>query len=446
MDLYTPSTGLNKSCKCYFDSVEYLDLPSTQKHRDIDELQCTEFKSRPERNNDILLIIDTICNSIKKNMQCYTSCHRFAALGQSTEACNSLVSTVNLNQKGPNGQTLFHMAVIQKNVVLQYVLLRSNADVSIKDAEQKYPMDYDLRTKEIIEDHIYKSMENEHVLNVCLCWNKWMDSLFVVCRTAANVNASSFWKNGLWVTFVDVDTSESKFMTSYKNVKHENKHFEKPSVSVFDAKFLFQKHSNLNMISPSYHRSIRFSDKKQFRVQPVPCVVLYCYHKGYIPYAEQLFPNLVNGFRTDVREGYCYFTSAAPGGCISRLPLHKTGTLGGFVDLPGSQVGFLTCAHVLYAFDELRNNRLNTGQTVVQAGSVLGKIENAKFNTNDDTVASVDAALVRLNSNTIISHKFPDISQCQLNRTGMYVKMLTKFSYMNRPFLNALLWRLHLLL
>lgn len=68
------------------------------------------------------------------------------------------------------------------------------------------------------------------------------------------------------------------------------------------SKNLFEKHSNLEILSVSAHRSRKNGVEVEFE----PCIVLYCSCKGIIPYNEIEFPTQINGVKTDVREGFFY--------------------------------------------------------------------------------------------------------------------------------------------
>ncbi|XP_013401761.1 uncharacterized protein LOC106167508 [Lingula anatina] len=125
---------------------------------------------------------------------------------------------------------------------------------------------------------------------------------------------------------------------------------------------LFANHRNLTIISAS---PVKVTGGK---ISCMPCIVLYCHTKGVVPLGESLFPESIEGFPVDVREGYVllsmnngqsqnpavhlgqsatFYSDPLRMGCsIGRRGLNLTGTLGMFVEHGGSTC-FLTCSHVL---------------------------------------------------------------------------------------------------
>ncbi|OWF46577.1 uncharacterized protein LOC110455548 [Mizuhopecten yessoensis] len=127
-------------------------------------------------------------------------------------------------------------------------------------------------------------------------------------------------------------------------------------------KRLWETHSNLNVIrihSVTYGNNIE-----------KPCIVLYCSTKGVVPLGEPDFPKRLEIDEHDsvdviVRDGYfrrgvgyereasvAYHNTLKMGCNIGRLTpeegqQHLSGTLGPFVRFK-DEVGFLTCAHVLF--------------------------------------------------------------------------------------------------
>jgi hypothetical protein len=67
---------------------------------------------------------------------------------------------------------------------------------------------------------------------------------------------------------------------------------------------LFKQHSNLEYISASFYRLKDVGEER--RRLPELCIVLYCSCKGIIPLHETEFPKHIEGFKTDVREGFFY--------------------------------------------------------------------------------------------------------------------------------------------
>lgn len=63
---------------------------------------------------------------------------------------------------------------------------------------------------------------------------------------------------------------------------------------------LMSSHSNLQILSGS---PVRSKQKGQV-IKEEPCIVLFCRNKGYIPLGEKRFPNKIDRFTVDVREGF----------------------------------------------------------------------------------------------------------------------------------------------
>ncbi|XP_062586416.1 uncharacterized protein LOC134248014 [Saccostrea cucullata] len=146
---------------------------------------------------------------------------------------------------------------------------------------------------------------------------------------------------------------------------------------------LMCEHSNLEIISASPVQSKKMGDE----IIVKECIVLYCSHKGVIPFGEDVFPSTLDGITVDIREG-----------------LTKTGTLGGFVDIGNEEIGFITCAHVLHSSLPLNNHQMKEKFSVVQPGFGIA-LENNKCGVHIQSVcptqtqpdiATVDVALVKI--------------------------------------------------
>ncbi|XP_021370097.1 uncharacterized protein LOC110461117 [Mizuhopecten yessoensis] len=193
---------------------------------------------------------------------------------------------------------------------------------------------------------------------------------------------------------------------------------------------LWKKHSNLNIITGSHIKYRRNGSDIEKR----HCVVLYCSTKGVIPLGEERFPRRLHIDKddyidVDVREGlfehsvYRSLPSTWPHptlkmGCnIGRLtPQYNAqgnllpnlgGTLGPCVRY-NNNLGFLTCAHVLFdipsptytldftasATHSVEVVQPSTDATQFQGGVACGVVERAIFDPTRKP--SVDAAVVRL--------------------------------------------------
>lgn len=98
---------------------------------------------------------------------------------------------------------------------------------------------------------------------------------------------------GLKITY-STENCQEKFelvKDTYKTLKQVvNKH----------ADYLFTRHSNLNLIKPSYVKSVGWGATHTTYIQPT--IVLFCHKKGILPHGEKQFPLTIEGIQTDIRE------------------------------------------------------------------------------------------------------------------------------------------------
>ncbi|KAL3855568.1 hypothetical protein ACJMK2_014775 [Sinanodonta woodiana] len=188
---------------------------------------------------------------------------------------------------------------------------------------------------------------------------------------------------------------------------------------------LMKEHSNLSIIAPSTIKSIGFSGclSKRKQVELV-CIVLYVPLKGIIPVGEKEFQKDIDGISTDVREGEFVFHGRKeahkwhpylPMGCRISTRDRQSGTLGGFIDLPGGKTGCITAAHGVLNEKERRNYvkfkkakkaRYNAslflGQTVIEIyqptckRAAFGRVSKIAFEEGNKSSSSVDAALIEI--------------------------------------------------
>ncbi|XP_061180849.1 uncharacterized protein LOC133189516 [Saccostrea echinata] len=175
-----------------------------------------------------------------------------------------------------------------------------------------------------------------------------------------------------------------------------------------------------------------------------PCVVIHCRVKGIVPFGESPFPTKIGEFPVDVREGYCDFASNQDKLQLGQKigPMNTQfdfGTLGGFVDLPGSRKGFITCAHVVCPNDILQNgnvqNFVENNEVMIADKSIttqrepVGMVKKAAFQFGEETQVSVDAALIELCS------RFPESGNFAIDWTQDNKEKIRKmgFSETNVP-------------
>jgi len=176
-----------------------------------------------------------------------------------------------------------------------------------------------------------------------------------------------------------------------------------PSIVAEDFEWLFYIHTNLNIIHPSSYRSFQFSNEEQ-GIEKKPCLALYCLNKGYIPLCEMVFPKMIAGRTTDVREGFCNFAGGEIGTGIVSNNSKLFGTIGGFIRNPLN--AFITAAHVVadkeilkYKIEQQRDY-LNSNKILIctenDCDKPIGEVICWCLDHGDNNRAGVDAALVQV--------------------------------------------------
>ncbi|XP_069115646.1 uncharacterized protein [Argopecten irradians] len=245
-------------------------------------------------------------------------------------------------------------------------------------------------------------------------------------------NFSDYELDGIGIVMIRnpyIYTKERKCnSTDSKTVSAKDATRAEKAISIYQEK-LWAEHSNLNIISVS---PVKYRNDEE-DIMDIPCISLYCSTKGVVPLGEPQFPTRLDigdgeYMDVDVHEGYFIrggynslpsvnFHQKLKMGCnIGRSTLEKdihgnplpfiAGTQGPFVKFQNS-IGFLTCAHVLFAIppttpclDYQRNasNVVDIVQPSVDStnyvGFPCGQVHRAIFNPQLDP--SVDVAVVEL--------------------------------------------------
>ena len=437
---------------CFLRAYNYLDLANVETHDHIPvQNQCKDImkivkqiddKYDNEEDNSLVklqeLTLNLSDNKNKSIHRCFTLCGLVTSVMECRHAVNK---KVRINNTDANGQTMLHMAFRQNNRGMQMLLLNAGADLTKRDANGCLPFvannNDNPRTKNnvgMLEDY-FKSPLKPYVTSTrqCnirvarLCYDLNQQGLYFVICIPENTKSTQItvldnsYRNRVRIVVNQVDSNESKLVDFHENTctgRGENV-FVQPE----DSKKLFSRHSNVNMIMGSAFKSTGFGTEDHVIVRKA-CVTLYCYHKGYVPFGEESFPDKIGEYDTDVREGYCCF-AANPlniGDGISKRR-SQIGTLGGFVDLPDGRKGLITCAHVLHSASDLKNERFGIGHSVSHLDGTtlreIGKIKKAVFTTDKPSEVSVDAALVEINPDVSISGHFTDVQTHQLYDLGM---------------------------
>jgi hypothetical protein len=243
----------------------------------------------------------------------------------------------------------------------------------------------------------------------CQCLNKGQntnalcsnDKLIIITSRTEVMGLPAVYK-GFKIKIMDVhdkstEKSESETLSALLSQNCTDSYHIKVNISNSTAKKLFDSHSNLALICPSVHRSFSFARKHE--VKNELCIQLYCKLKGILPLGEIHFPDSIHGVPTDVINGEaCFICKMRIGDKIGQQT--SVGTLGGFINYLGSEC-FLTCSHVMYDEEKLFGSSLNFQEVKAYIHTTFGLIECGnvkwrKFDHDDSSKTSVDAALVSL--------------------------------------------------
>ncbi|WAR15839.1 hypothetical protein MAR_030433 [Mya arenaria] len=166
-----------------------------------------------------------------------------------------------------------------------------------------------------------------------------------------------------------------------------------------------QRHKYLNMISGSAVRSKCYNENHV--IEATICLVLYVHVKGYVPIEETPFRDNYNGIAVDVREGGCWRLNKSIniGEEIERDRIGKSGSIGGFVEVPSIGLCGITSAHVLLTDKEymqckqekrfiatgLQNEfRINT------CNEDIGRLISAMYEEGNDREAGFEVAIFHI--------------------------------------------------
>jgi len=208
-----------------------------------------------------------------------------------------------------------------------------------------------------------------------------------------------------------------------------------------EAQRLFKLHRNLSIIHVSSFRSTKFSTVNS-NIVTEQCVALYCQIKGIVPIGEKTFPKKIGNLRTDIREGFAAFGAGEmlrPGIGIKCPSTNKSGTIGGFVELPDGKVALITTAHLIAKCEHLESDELTkksffeSGISLSRASDVnddqIGTVITASFSHGVHNQTSVDAALVEIRKQLVApDFKFQLSDNDKLKLKGkFYHKLLCNF-------------------
>ncbi|KAL3855700.1 hypothetical protein ACJMK2_014905 [Sinanodonta woodiana] len=188
---------------------------------------------------------------------------------------------------------------------------------------------------------------------------------------------------------------------------------------------LMNEHSNLSIIAASTVKAMGFNGcLSECKLIQSMCIVLYVPIKGIIPVGEKEFLKDIDGLSTDVREGEFVFHGRNKAekwhpnlrmGCLISTKHQQSGTLGGFIDLPGGKTGCITAAHVVLNDQQIKyyikskktkkaryNASLAKGQDIIEIyqptleSAAFGKVSQIAFEEGNKSTPSVDAAIIEI--------------------------------------------------
>ncbi|XP_053386517.1 uncharacterized protein LOC123538824 [Mercenaria mercenaria] len=192
---------------------------------------------------------------------------------------------------------------------------------------------------------------------------------------------------------------------------------------------LLEKHSNINVILPSFKKSKGFYSDNHSIVDE-PCIALYILVKGYIPINEDPFPQELDGFKVDVLEGKFETYNGGPNDFHERLKMglaiHANildsnknllgGTLGGFVNHPVYKMCGITCAHVVCSSEEMNSIKfcgIKDGldkpvfQPVNDESAPFGRVVRAVYKPGDESSSGMEAVLFHIQERHPEDGSFP---------------------------------------
>ncbi|XP_061165647.1 uncharacterized protein LOC133174551 [Saccostrea echinata] len=263
-----------------------------------------------------------------------------------------------------------------------------------------------------------------------------IDTLVVVVEQNIQRKTGSFCGLDLIIVSKDECNSEAASLLSFEFCDTTDS-----SVIQIDDEtiaLLFNQHSNITLINKSNVRSKGYKSGAP-HVEKTPTIVIYCQIKGVVPRGEETFPEKINGFIVDVREGTCRLAvnPLRPGEKITDEVFKTTGTLGGFVNIQNPRkVGFLTCAHVVLPPKILQNN---SAEEYVRKKDVIlihdrekrqiGKINKIMFIHDKPNEVSIDAALIEITDRHPCDGYFADVYlENQLHCAGFSDRQILHFS------------------
>ncbi|XP_062590219.1 uncharacterized protein LOC134251817 [Saccostrea cucullata] len=264
-----------------------------------------------------------------------------------------------------------------------------------------------------------------------------IDTVVIVTRSSKSYNlGDKIWGLKILVRCIDTCSDEAANLLIYDTNDSIGSLSGKLTES--DIKSLFHRHSNITLINTSNVCSIGYKSKTNAKIEWIPSIVIYCHIKGVIPIGEEAFPKSIGGHRVDVREAVCNF-AVKPVQLSEKIGTEgstRFGTLGGFVTLqnPERQL-FLTCAHVLFPINQLKNEKLNEDikekeiNVVDKDGHQLGKVHKAVFKHGHERDVSIDAALVEIIDQYRYARngKFAVISPEEISKTGFSEYNMPRF-------------------
>ncbi|XP_060585757.1 uncharacterized protein LOC132741571 [Ruditapes philippinarum] len=283
-----------------------------------------------------------------------------------------------------------------------------------------------------ISQHIKKQYKN--VIDVLPSYKEKFESIIFLVIVKKKSTFSVFKDYEYCIRCENDVSTEGDLVAKYETKdetmsQFDNETFEKLRKCINDnAKDILERHSNINVILPSFVKSVGY-ETGQHNIKQVPCIALYVTVKGCIPLNETPFEKNVNGFPTDVLEGKFEPFMNGPNEYHEHLKIglaiHANvlstngvlgGTLGGFIDHSTHGLCGITCAHVVYSPAELMEMkdkrqcclRKKVYQPIGKRSSAFGEVVQAFYDIGGSCTSGMEVALISIQKRQPKSGSFPE--------------------------------------
>ena len=244
------------------------------------------------------------------------------------------------------------------------------------------------------------------------------------------------------VVYVKADSTESRAMARKDlnfNDGSKQSEFDEAQNAIDEClDSLMKAHTNIVAVELSCQKSRNFGTEDEM-IDSKTTVVILCRIKGFCPDGEDLFPEKIGNFPTDVRQDFIstacakakeYHPSLRIGCAVSAKDVSLSGTLGALFSHPSDKKkSAISCAHVFFPPSTLENKKADLSQLIdtpidtVQPPHpdprVFGKVTEAKIVTGNETMSGVDGAIIQLETRIPKDNCFPDTPTTNIESIGI---------------------------